>query len=115
MRVITDEINGIYETYETEIIYTLKIYADKACTTPTSLTYPRNVTVYKDHAFYDDNLGRIRNVVTTTNVTLPAGTSSYAVGYVRNTEQYTMSNAVVYDVTTYSVSPYNNLVGSRIL
>lgn len=68
-----------------------------------------------DNAFYDDNLGRIRNVVTTTNVTLPAGTSSYAVGYVRNTEQYTMSNAVVYDVTTYSVSPYNNLVGSRIL
>lgn len=115
MRVITDEINGIYETYETEIIYTLKIYADKACTTPTSLTYPRNVTIYKDHAFYDDNLGRIRNVMTTTNVTLPAGTSSYAVGYVRNTEQYTMSNAVVYDVTTYSVSPYNNLVGSRIL
>lgn len=109
INVITNEINGLYETYETEVTYTIKIYEDKACTIPASLTYPRSVTIYKHHVYYNPNTNRMHDNVTTTNVTLSAGTSTYLVDQVRNIEEYTMSNPDVYDVTTYSVSPYNNI------
>lgn len=109
INVITDEVSGLYETYETEVTYTIKIYQDKACTTPTSLTYPRSVTIYKHHVYYNPDTNRMHDNVTTTNVTLSAGTSTYLVDRVRNIEKYTMSNPDVYDVTTYSVSPYNNI------
>lgn len=109
INVITDEINGLYETYETEVTYTIKIYEDKACTIPASLTYPRSVTIYKHHVYYNPNTNRMHDNVTTTNVNLSAGTSTYLVDRVRNIEEYTMSNPDVYDVTTYSVSPYNNI------
>ena len=109
INVITDEVSGLYETYETEVTYTIKIYQDKACTTPTSLTYPRSVTIYKHHVYYNPDTNRMHDNVTTTNVTLSAGTSTYLVDRVRNIEKYTMSNPDVCDVTTYSVSPYNNI------
>lgn len=104
-----DEVNGLYEIYETEVTYTIKIYADKACTIPASLTHSRNITIYKHHAYYDPDTNRMYDDAVTTNVTLSAGTSSYMVDKVRNIEKYTMSNPDVYDVTTYSISPFNNI------
>lgn len=105
----TDEVNGLYETYETEVTYTIQIYEDKACTIPTALTHPRNITMYRHNVYYNPDTNRMYDDATTTNITLSTGTSTYLVERVRNIEKYTMSNPDVYDVTTYSISPYNNI------
>lgn len=114
INILTDEVDGLYEIYETEITYTINIYEDKECTTQTKLTYPRNITIYKTHTHYNPDTKKMDEKMTTSNVTIPSGTSTYFVDRLRNIEKYTMSNPEVYDVTTYSVSPYNNLIGSRV-
>ncbi|MGM9781514.1 MAG: M12 family metallopeptidase [Candidatus Cryptobacteroides sp.] len=114
INVITDEVNGLTEICETETTYTIRIFEDKDFTVPATLQFPRNVTLYRHRVYYDSIANKLREENSTTNVTIPAGTSSYVFGTVSSIEEYYMSNPVNYDVTNYSIAEYNNLVGSRV-
>ena len=108
-RVYKNEINGFYEIYEAEVIFTIKIYADKECTIPVSLTKPRKITVYKNRYYYDPNSNRVIETVEKSKITLPVGTKFYNIGRVYNKEKYFKSDPEIMDVTYYSISPYNDL------
>ena len=114
INVITDEVNGLTEICETETTYTIRIFEDKDFTVPSTLQFPRNVTLYRRRVYYDSIANKLREENSTINVTIPAGTSSYVFGTESSIEEYYMSNPVNYDVTTYSIAEYNNLVGSRV-
>ena len=100
-QVIRDEVNVLDEVYECSVSYTIKVFAGKNGTQPTTLEYPRVVTIYENKRVYDS--GKVKETIRPYNVTLPAGCGSYSIGTVRNIERYYMSDPVEMDVTTYSI------------
>lgn len=103
-QVIRDEVNGLDEIYECSVSYMIKVFADKNCTQPTTLEFPRIVTVYEYKRIYDSDSDRVKTTTSHYNVTLPAGCGSYSIGPVHNIERYHMSDPVELDVTTCSIS-----------
>ena len=109
-QVIIDEINGQNETFEYVMTYTINIYADKNCTQPIALTYPRPVTIYVNTRIYSPTTNKINETVSSYNITIPAGSTTYTIGSVHNIERYFMSNPIEYNVTTYSITPERTLL-----
>ena len=70
-QVIRDEVNVLDEVYECSVSYTIKVFADKNGTQPTTLEFPRVVTIYENKRVYDS--GKVKETIRPYNVTLPAG------------------------------------------
>ena len=99
-----DYVSGIYEVYEYEQTYYIKIYEEESCQTLTTLSSPRIVTICRTREKYNATSGQTSTTVSYYNITVPAGVSSYCFETVSNKENYQMSNpAPEYDVTTISL------------
>lgn len=101
--VIQDYVYWIDEVYETNVTYTINIYADKQFSQAATLKYPRPIALYRTHQYYEPRDEQIHEEFETIYITIPAGASSYSLGTVHNIERYQMSNPVEVEITRYSV------------
>lgn len=98
---ISNESNSGYWYYEADKY--INIYADKNCTVPTVLQYPRKFRITRTtrSIMYVGNPEEVNSVVY--SVVLPANTSSYYVGNEISTGQDDYGNIYNYENTTYYI------------
>lgn len=103
--VIEENVTGLTDYKESEIDFSIKIYNDYNCTVPTTLKRSRKITVVRTNRVYDPSTKRIKETSQSSQVTLPAGTSSYFLGTTYNIEHYEASDPITINTTTYYIIP----------
>lgn len=83
--------------------YTATFYSDRNKTQLYQLQSPKTITVTKRKRVWDPSINRYNTTVTTQNITVPAGNSSYYIGRVYNKYHYYNSNPIEDEYTEIEV------------